>query len=72
MEPGKPGSTIHSTYPAACNTLAAINAPRRERRSAIAPEGTSARMPTVDQIANSAEMSAPDRPVSEKSKAYSG
>jgi hypothetical protein len=41
-------------------------------RSASAPEGTSAAIPTADQSANSPEISASDRPVSANSSAYSG
>jgi hypothetical protein len=42
---------------------------RRPIRSASAPDGTSATIPTADQSANSPEISASDSPVSANSSA---
>ena len=63
-KPVKPGATIQIAYPMACNAPDAMSAWRRENRSASAPEGTSAMMAAVDQIANSADTWACDRPLS--------
>jgi hypothetical protein len=57
------------TKAAACRTPASTTTPRRDHRSANAPDGTSQTNPVTDQMANSAEICALERPVSRKSSA---
>jgi hypothetical protein len=64
-----PGAAVHTTNAAACSTPASTTAPRRDHRSASAPAGTSVRNAVADQIANSPETWASDRPVSRKRSA---
>ena len=69
-EGGQQRSTRRSQRPAAPRPrpgAAPARTSRRARRT-----GTSATIETADQIANSAEICAPDRPVSANSSAYSG
>ena len=51
--------------------LAGYRELRREKRSAMAPEGTSNTTAVSDQIVSSTEMEASDSPLSAKSNAYS-
>jgi hypothetical protein len=48
------------------------SAPRRENRSATAPVGIWAMMPTTHQMTNSAEIRALSRPLAANSSEYSG
>jgi hypothetical protein len=60
---------IQSAKPSACKTVDATRAPRREKRSASAPEGISATKPTADQMMSRAEIWLSESPLSAKKRA---
>lgn len=69
--PQNDGNSTQAVYPKACSTPETTSEPRRENRSASAPDGTSKTTAVSDQIASSTEIWASDSPLSAKSNAYS-
>lgn len=61
-KPANDGSVIQAAYPSALISAPSTSNLRREYVSAQAPDGTSSTNPVVDQMTNSVEIWAADRP----------